>query len=851
VARSVMECACSAPTCGICTPQSRNMDINQRNYPGGTPHSAQGMRAQQSKDSEERAKSRQPPLRGSEKPLKEQGGSAQRRQAWRDRKGKAPVKQRRGNGSAQRRGARRHLESAMQLDKAHNPIEVPSQQGTESQDELRLLRAVSGWTKGWLDSTRASETASYAARQKREAHTLAEQVRKAQDFEDELYQALRRQRDEYALNLLQALRRHHTGDPRLGFVAARAIRYWEEHSYRGNKGSRKNKKMPPRVRTVNGYLHSLIREVNAEKELIARRSQSQAGQQRAWINTYQTGVHSPPDTAVEDLRRLNADLQKERASLQSWAAVKDHQERLHARTASGAIRLEGKLAQAKIEAAITGEEAFHKRSVGGLTVFGYTIPSDYYSSKSNRRGGGPRWRKYFGPRHVMEAEYLLHWMTMADLILAADEAMLRRECRGIVLGADGVVARPLHKFFEPHQIGHGGSEFGWEAAGTVAEATEKLDGSMVYVVPMAEGGLELWSKSGPTAISKAATRFAMEGGPDGRSDYMALISQFEEVGHTATFEWMGKQVQVRVPVTDPRLVLTQARSKTTGEYMPYEQRAALAAQCKVEVVTRYRELEGSCWYKRGQIDQVAPAAINKWLRSEKNREGLILRVADGGMLKVKTDWFRSQPAHRYHRWHSGVQMTKEANRSEKKRQYMEVRALRAVLHLASAASPSIVFDLIPQAAKVEAFYHRETGVRGAVVCRFKTEDERDQATTAAVAMGLDMHRAYSCRSNNSSRHRVMTWYPSGEKSRIPHSELLRAARAQHVNRADRVTKRRAATREKRRQGRRRKNAARQAEKTREKASDRKWAAHAKEEERREQEWEANYAAQRREAAWWP
>ena len=69
---------------------------------------------------------------------------------------------------------------------------------------------------------------------------------------------------------------------------------------------------------------------------------------------------------------------------------------------------------------------------------------------------------------------------------ASAEAMLRRECRGLVVGPQGVVARPIHKFFEEGQGRD--TKHGQVANDIVTDARKKLDGAMVFgVVHPTEG----------------------------------------------------------------------------------------------------------------------------------------------------------------------------------------------------------------------------------------------------------------------------------------------------------------------------------------------------------------------------
>jgi hypothetical protein len=71
------------------------------------------------------------------------------------------------------------------------------------------------------------------------------------------------------------------------------------------------------------------------------------------------------------------------------------------------------------------------------------------------------------------------------------------------------VALPMQKFFQPHQ-GMSDTDYPITRQLDVVAAIEKLGGRMVYlltyVVP-ANGGLELWTKSGPTKVGCEAMRF--------------------------------------------------------------------------------------------------------------------------------------------------------------------------------------------------------------------------------------------------------------------------------------------------------------------------------------------------------
>ena len=136
-------------------------------------------------------------------------------------------------------------------------------------------------------------------------------------------------------------------------------------------------------------------------------------------------------------------------------------------------------------------------------------------------------------------------------------ALLMRECRGLVLGPQVVVARPIHKFFEEGQIA--ATKHGQVADKVVWDARKKLDGTMIYgVVHPTEGWVELWTRAGPSGPGKWATRFAEEGSA---GDILGLVGELDRRGYTASFEWVGRQAWVKERHNDSELVITQVRHK--------------------------------------------------------------------------------------------------------------------------------------------------------------------------------------------------------------------------------------------------------------------------------------------------
>lgn len=318
-----------------------------------------------------------------------------------------------------------------------------------------------------------------------------------------------------------------------------------------------------------------------------------------------------------------------------------------------------------------------------------------------------------------------------------EKSMMRRECRGLILGAAGVVARPLQRFFSAGQLTEG--QRSQIESMIVAEVTEKLDGTMVFGVVTA-GGTELWTKAGFTEPARAATRFAAEG----CDDYLGLLAAVEAQNCTATFEWIGKQSLVKVPVQESNLVLLQVRDKVSGSYWGWGQRAALARQFGVPAVMPMGSLEGKTFRE-------VVTAVKEW----EGCEGVVVRLFDGCMLKIKTKWWLHTTAHSYRRWihneHREQELAKWARR-QANQQSLQLRAL--FVGQLGSSSPAVLLQRYDGATKIEVFYDRDTGRKGATIISF---NEQSQRKAALEAEDSSLIPAYSVRSRGTGQKRVMTW----------------------------------------------------------------------------------------------
>jgi RNA ligase len=194
---------------------------------------------------------------------------------------------------------------------------------------------------------------------------------------------------------------------------------------------------------------------------------------------------------------------------------------------------------------------------------------------------------------------------------------IRRECRGIIFDKDGkIMSRPFHKFFnvlereetqthaidisQPHVI------------------MEKMDGSMIRPI-LIDGYLRLATKMGVTEVSMQAEEWLAKQSVE----YKQWLYSCIEADVTPIFEWVGPFNQIVLAYEEADLVLLACRYNVSGEYfMPNEDDA-----CPFSLVPQYGQINGNLG---SYIDRQ---------REAENREGDIIRFADGHMLKVKNDWY--------------------------------------------------------------------------------------------------------------------------------------------------------------------------------------------------------------------
>jgi RNA ligase len=196
---------------------------------------------------------------------------------------------------------------------------------------------------------------------------------------------------------------------------------------------------------------------------------------------------------------------------------------------------------------------------------------------------------------------------------------IRRECRGIIFcsSTGRILRRPLHKFFnlgertetlpeqlnfqEPHQI------------------MMKEDGSMIAPFNL-KGQLRWGTKMGVTDVALGCEDWVRD-----QEEIRKFAAQMIDVGITPIFEWCSPHNQVVIKHREPYMHLLAMRDMMTGQYL--EVTKGPLKRWPVPTVYAFK----------GSITDIAEFVATT--RSESDKEGYVLRFADGHMVKVKTDWY--------------------------------------------------------------------------------------------------------------------------------------------------------------------------------------------------------------------
>lgn len=323
-------------------------------------------------------------------------------------------------------------------------------------------------------------------------------------------------------------------------------------------------------------------------------------------------------------------------------------------------------------------------------------------------------------------------------------AWMRREMRGLVVRNTGeVIVRGLHKFFNLGQL----KETKVRALKDfdIEEVTEKLDGQMVVGV-VVDDEVVYWSRKGLTPVGVTASRVANED----NGDLESLVRAVHSRGATATFEFVGYQSRIKSDEgKEPKLILTAVREHVSGRYWRHEALVELGEHHQVQVVRRFRELES---LPLGELQ----FRVSGW-----KKEGVIVRMCDGTMVKVKSEWwFRAGYCERY-RSDMAAWKAAELVRANKMEKAMRTRGQRlAIIRMTGVQKPVDLFKILPNSEKIEVVYNCEGKVT-VVIVSFATEVDMKAAVHVAVGRRWRAQQAYSVRTRGKHGRRIELFYRHG------------------------------------------------------------------------------------------
>lgn len=196
---------------------------------------------------------------------------------------------------------------------------------------------------------------------------------------------------------------------------------------------------------------------------------------------------------------------------------------------------------------------------------------------------------------------------------------LRRECRGLKFAAGQIIARPFHKFF------NFGEKPETQLAGGVLNfsephiVTEKMDGSMIHQVIVADR-VRFMTRMGITDVAIEAERLM--------TSRIELACRFlAQQGVTAMFEYIGPENRIVEAYAEPELVLLAMRGMRSGLYVSRAGVKHYAEMMGVRVSPRYPAFRDM-------------ADIQAIYERSTGGEGVVLQFDKGLFVKIKTEEYR-------------------------------------------------------------------------------------------------------------------------------------------------------------------------------------------------------------------
>ena len=199
-----------------------------------------------------------------------------------------------------------------------------------------------------------------------------------------------------------------------------------------------------------------------------------------------------------------------------------------------------------------------------------------------------------------------------------EEAMIRRECRGITFDKDGnIYSRPYHKFFNLNERE--------ETQKNVVDFNQKhifldkLDGSMIRFVEM-DGNIVPFTKAGYSEVAKECEELAVT------ENIRSFVKDCLRDGLTPIFEYIGSpKYPIVLQYEQPELILTAIRETKSGSYHKHKSLEETGRVYNIPVVPNLnvRDIE----------------TAQELAEEIKDTEGWVVRFDSGYMIKVKTSFY--------------------------------------------------------------------------------------------------------------------------------------------------------------------------------------------------------------------
>lgn len=343
------------------------------------------------------------------------------------------------------------------------------------------------------------------------------------------------------------------------------------------------------------------------------------------------------------------------------------------------------------------------------------------------------------------------YCVLSSALQAEEYALRRREYRGLVVHrSGGVLARPLHKFFQLDQVPETACHL--LDSKRIELVTRKLDGQMVYGIVVG-GEVRFWTRSGPTEVGAEACQVV--GSHPG--DYFGLIRYLSAHQCTAIFEYIGKRSHKKAFEGHmPQVVLLAVRHHCNGGYWDYHHMENISRRFGIPLVERLLDLE-----RLEDGDDITVSRIRSRVKLWHNCEGVVVRFTDGTWVKIKSDWWsRTGYSSQFSSKISARVAEEQLRLRERKRKLQHFSLRLAFYGLPFDMRHGDIAHLFPGCRQIQMVYGHSGRLRVALVA-FSTVSERNEALWDPCHRDLDLETAYSSRARTCARHRVDTFYYVG------------------------------------------------------------------------------------------